>query len=110
VLVTAERNLSQISRVVSALVYKCLKMQQDCCIVMFRFSDLLFASLPQSPLIHAKSQKKKAKNCCFLANRGSSQNSMWVGIKGFCWLKMTYIFSLHYFLIISMWFQHQFWF
>lgn len=59
-------------------------------------------SLPQNPLMQIKSQKKIAKNCCFLGNRDSSPNSTWVGVKGFCWLKLTYIFSIHYFLIMNM--------
>lgn len=69
---------------------------------MFVFNDLLFNFSPSKPFDTGKEPEKIAKNCCFLGNRDSSPNSTWVGIKGFCWLKLTYIFSVHYFLTINM--------
>lgn len=102
-----QKILSQISHVVCVLVYKYLKIQQDCCIVTFVLMICFVTSLPQRPLTQIKRQKKNAKNCSFLGNRDNSLNSTWVGIEGFCWLKLTYIFSILYFLIINMWFQHQ---
>lgn len=65
------------------------------------------ASLPQSSLMQIHSHRKLAMSCCFLGKSSSAAKSAWVDIKDLCWLKLTYIFSLHCFLFITMWYEHQ---
>lgn len=58
--VTAKRNLSHTSHVVSVPVYRCLKREQDCGIVVFVFSDLLCNFVPSKPF---DTDKEPEKNC-----------------------------------------------